>query len=145
MNYQFNDNNYDTFVFNKNVTIIYHHDKNRISQKIDDNSLQQMALLGNKGKFQLTDSRGATFLAGFAKVKGEDWVILTLQTEQIVTQALNNVMIDVKKKSAPIVLITMFIITLITIYIAKPLRMLGLAASRIEDPDMISKIRAVSS
>lgn len=145
MNSQFDDDNYDTFVLNKDGTIIYHHDKNKIGQKVDDNSLQQMALLGNKGNFRLTDSHGATFLAGFAKVKGADWVILTLQTEQIVTQALNNVMIDVTKKSAPVVLITMFIITLLTIYIAKPLRMLGLAASRMDDPDVISKIRAVSS
>lgn len=104
-----------------------------------------MALLGNKGNFRLTDSQGATFLAGFAKVKRADWVILTLQTEQIVTQALNNVMIDVTKKSAPVLLITLFMITLLTIYIAKPLRMLGLAASRMDDPDVISKIRAVSS
>lgn len=145
MNSQFDDDNYDTFVLNKDGTIIYHHDKNKIGQKINDNSLQQMALLGNKGNFRLTDLHGATFLAGFAKVKGADWIILTLQTEQIVTQALNNVMIDVTKKSAPVVLITMFIITLLTIYIAKPLRMLGLAASRMDDPDVISKIRAVSS
>lgn len=74
-----------------------------------------MALLGNKGNFRLTDSQGATFLAGFAKVKLADWIILTLQTEQIVTQALNNVMIDVTKKSAPVLLITLFMITLLTI------------------------------
>ncbi|MBG6242407.1 MAG: GGDEF domain-containing protein [Candidatus Symbiopectobacterium sp. Dall1.0] len=145
MNSQFDDDNYDTYVLNKDGTIIYHHDKSRIGQKIDDNSLKQMALLGNKGNFRLTDSQGATFLAGFAKVKRADWVILTLQTEQIVTQALNNVMIDVTKKSAPVLLITLFMITLLTIYIAKPLRMLGLAASRMDDPDVISKIRAVSS
>ncbi|WP_264644636.1 sensor domain-containing diguanylate cyclase [Candidatus Symbiopectobacterium sp. NZEC127] len=145
MNSQFDDDNYDTFVLNKDGTIIYHHDKNRIGQKIDDNSLKQMALLGNKGNFRLTDSQGATFLAGFAKVKRADWIILTLQTEDIVTQALNNVMIDVTKKSAPVLLITLFMITLLTIYIAKPLRMLGLAASRMDDPDVISKIRAVSS
>lgn len=145
MNSQFDDDNYDTYVLNKDGTIIYHHDKNRIGQKIDDNSLKQMALLGNKGNFRLTDPQGATFLAGFAKVKGADWIILTLQTEQIVTQALNNVMIDVTKKSAPVLLITLFMITLLTIYIAKPLRMLGLAASRMDDPDVISKIRAVSS
>ncbi len=101
MNSQFDDDNYDTYVLNKDGTIIYHHDKSRIGQKIDDNSLKQMALLGNKGNFRLTDSQGATFLAGFAKVKRADWIILTLQTEQIVTQALNNVMIDVIKKSAP--------------------------------------------
>lgn len=145
MNSQFDDDNYDTYVLNKDGTIIYHHDKSRIGQKIDDNSLKQMALLGNKGNFRLTDSQGATFLAGFAKVKRADWIILTLQTEQIVTQALNNVMIDVTKKSAPVLLITLFMITLLTIYIAKPLRMLGLAASRMDDPDVISKIRAVSS
>ncbi|MCW2478818.1 sensor domain-containing diguanylate cyclase [Candidatus Symbiopectobacterium sp. NZEC135] len=145
MNSQFDDNNYDTFVLNKDGTIIYHHDKSRIGQKIDDTSLKHMALLGNKGNFRLTDSQGATFLAGFAKVKRADWIILTLQTEQIVTQALNNVMIDVTKKSAPVLLITLFMITLLTIYIAKPLRMLGLAASRMDDPDVISKIRAVSS
>lgn len=145
MNSQFDDDNYDTFVLNKDGTIIYHHDKSRIGQKIDDTSLKQMALLGNKGNFRLTDSQGATFLAGFAKVKRADWIILTLQTEQIVTQALNNVMIDVTKKSAPVLLITLFMITLLTIYIAKPLRMLGLAASRMDDPDVISKIRAVSS
>ena len=138
MNSQFDDDNYDTFVLNKD-------DKSRIGQKIDDTSLKQMALLGNKGNFRLTDSQGATFLAGFAKVKRADWIILTLQTEQIVTQALNNVMIDVTKKSAPVLLITLFMITLLTIYIAKPLRMLGLAASRMDDPDVISKIRAVSS
>ncbi|QZN95022.1 sensor domain-containing diguanylate cyclase [Symbiopectobacterium purcellii] len=145
MNSQFDDDNYDTYVLNKDGTIIYHHDKSRIGQKIDDNSLKQMALLGNEGNFRLTDSQGATFLAGFAKVKRADWIILTLQTEQIVTQALNNVMIDVTKKSAPVLLITLFMITLLTIYIAKPLRMLGLAASRMDDPDVISKIRAVSS
>ncbi len=145
MNSQFDDDNYDTFVLNKDGTIIYHHDKSRIGQKIDDTSLKHMALLGNKGNFRLTDSQGATFLAGFAKVKRADWIILTLQTEQIVTQALNNVMIDVTKKSAPVLLITLFMITLLTIYIAKPLRMLGLAASRMDDPDVISKIRAVSS
>lgn len=145
MNSQFDDDNYDTYVLNKDGTIIYHHDKSRIGQKIDANSLKQMALLGNKGNFRLTDSQGTTFLAGFAKVKRADWIILTLQTEQIVTQALNNVMIDVTKKSAPVLLITLFMITLLTIYIAKPLRMLGLAASRMDDPDVISKIRAVSS
>lgn len=145
MNSQFDDDNYDTYVLNKDGTIIYHHDKSRIGQKIDDNALKQMALLGNKGNFRLTDSQGTTFLAGFAKVKRADWIILTLQTEQIVIQALNNVMIDVTKKSAPVLLITLFIITLLTIYIAKPLRMLGLAASRMDDPDVISNIRAVSS
>lgn len=145
MNSQFDDDNYDTYVLNKDGTIIYHHDKSRIGQKIDDKSLKQMALLGNKGYFCLTDSQGATFLAGFANVKRADWIILTLQTEQIVTQALHNVMIDVTKKSAPVLLITLFMITLLTIYIAKPLRMLGLAASRMDDPYVISKIRAVSS
>ncbi len=88
---------------------------------------------------------GAPSLAGFDTVKSSGWVIITLHPYQNVIDSINGVMRSVLYEGAPVMALTLIALTLLAFSIANPLRLLAVSASKMEEPDVIEKIKKVPS
>ncbi|MEI7250005.1 GGDEF domain-containing protein [Pectobacterium versatile] len=93
----------------------------------------------------MPDMQGMPSLAGFDTVNSSGWIIITLHPSQTVIDLLDSVMRSVLYEGAPVMILTLIALTLLAFSIANPLRLLAVSASKMEESDVIEKIKKVPS
>ncbi|ACS84537.1 diguanylate cyclase [Musicola paradisiaca Ech703] len=145
MSTQFSNEGHNTYVIDREGVIIYHYDTARVGGKFDDINLLDNTFQQDKGNFMMLDEQNILSPAGFARSKSTGWLIITQQSFHSLKESLNSVMLSVLKTGLPLVLLTLLLLTVLAVYISRPLRQLAKSASTMEDFNVISKIRAVNS
>ncbi|WP_233276315.1 sensor domain-containing diguanylate cyclase [Dickeya chrysanthemi] len=145
MNTQFSNDSFNTYVIDKEGTIIYHHDLTQVGTKFSDPATLSSVNGQDKGSFMMPDEQGIPSPASFIRTQKSGWIIITQQSFHSIKEALNNVMVNVLKQGTPLGIVTLMILSILTYYIAKPLRQLAKSASSMEQPGVINKIRSVKA
>ncbi|WP_258395439.1 cache domain-containing protein [Lonsdalea populi] len=140
-----NDRSMIYIIDNEGNTIYHYNNKVPLGQHINDRQLKQATASQDTGSFMMPDEQGNLVLAGFAKVHKTGWTVITLHSSAVTDKALNNVMYSVLKEAAPVALLTLLVLTIFAVSIARPLRQLAMSASRMSEQGAISQIRAVPS
>ncbi|ACT05575.1 diguanylate cyclase [Dickeya chrysanthemi Ech1591] len=145
MNTQFSNDSFNTYVIDKEGTIIYHHDITQIGTKFSDPAMLSSVNGQDKGDFMMPDEQRIPSPASFIRTQKSGWIIITQQSFHSIEEALNNVMVNVLKQGTPLGIVTLMMLSILTYYIAKPLRQLAKSASSMEQPGVINKIRSVNA
>ncbi|WP_236640210.1 sensor domain-containing diguanylate cyclase [Dickeya undicola] len=145
MKTQFNNEELNTYVIDKEGTMLYSSNISNIGNKFYDLSFMEAAFQQEKGSIMMPDEHGVLSPAGFARIKKSDWIVITQQPMQVMEETLRSVMIQVLKIGAPAGLLTSLILMLLAFYITRPLRQLAKSASAMDQPGVISKIRSVKA
>ncbi len=145
MNTQFSNDSFNTYVIDKEGTIIYHHDIKQIGTKFSDPVILSSINGQDKGGFMMPDEQGIPSPASFIRTQKSGWIIITQQSFHSIEEALNNVMVNVLKQGTPLGIVTLMMLSILAYYIAKPLRQLAKSASSMEQQGVINKIRSVKA
>ncbi|MBP2848382.1 GGDEF domain-containing protein [Dickeya oryzae] len=145
MNTQFSNDSFNTYVIDNEGTIIYHHDIAQVGTKFTDPTLLSSINGQDRGSFMMQDEQGIPSPASFIRTQKSGWIIITQQSFHSIEEELNDVMLNVLKQGTPLGIVTLLMLSILAYYIAKPLRQLAKSASCMEQPGVISKIRAVKA
>ncbi|WCG84014.1 sensor domain-containing diguanylate cyclase [Pectobacterium sp. A5351] len=145
MNTHFYNDYSSVYVIDKNGIVLYHQDKQWVGKSIRDEKIKAAFQNKKSGTLAIPDMLGTPSLAGFDTVKSSGWIIVTLHPSQNVIDSLNGVMRSVLYEGAPVMALTLIALTLLAFSIANPLRLLAVSASKMEEPDVIEKIKKVPS
>lgn len=145
MNTHFYNDYSSVYVIDKNGIVLYHQDKQWVGKPIRDEKIKAASQNKKSGTLAIPDMLGTPSLAGFDTVKSSGWIIVTLHPSQNVIDSLNGVMRSVLYEGAPVMALTLIALTLLAFSIANPLRLLAVSASKMEEPDVIEKIKKVPS
>lgn len=121
------------YVVDRNKTLIYHPDKDRIGEVITNNKAINAVTEGDKGGDKIVNSKGITMLAGYAPVNGSGWGIVAQRSETLTLAELHEQMWNVFMKSLPISALTLFVIWFCSILISKPLWRLASVVKNFEN------------
>ncbi|MBA0169412.1 sensor domain-containing diguanylate cyclase [Pectobacterium sp. CFBP8739] len=145
MNTHFYNDYSSVYVIDKNGIVLYHQDKQWVGKPLKDEKITATLQSKKSGTLAMSDIQGTPSLAGFDTVTSSGWIIVTLHPSQNVIDSLNNVMRSVLYEGAPVMILILIALTLIAFSIANPLRLLAVSASKMEEPNVIEKIKKVPS
>ncbi len=109
------------YVVDRNRTLIYHPDKNRIGQVIVTNKAINAVIEGQHGGQDIVNSLGIDMLAGYAPVHGSGWGVVAQRPKALTLTLLDEQMWKVFWESIPIGMLTLLLIWISAIYISRPL------------------------
>lgn len=121
------------YVVDRNKTLIYHPNPERIGQRIEHNPAIDEVIIGNEGAYGVTNSQGMAMLAGFAPVANAGWGVVAQRPEQMTLAGLDGHIIKVFLKSLPLVLLTLLGIWLSALLISRPLWQLASGTRQIDN------------
>ncbi|MCP0915890.1 sensor domain-containing diguanylate cyclase [Acinetobacter indicus] len=131
------------YVIDQHNRIIFHPDKNRIGEKIINNTGLDFINQHKNGSIRLKNSLGIDNLAGFAHIPSVNWIVVSQQpTEDLLAQANTLIL----KVSIGIFIFYFFIFLLIwyiSSFISSPLNRLARMASMLNHADIENKIKEV--
>nr|UKE84717.1 cache domain-containing protein [Pectobacterium sp. PL152] len=139
MNTHFYNDYSSVYVIDKSGIVLYHQDKQWVGKSIRDEKIKAAFQNKKSGTLAIPDMQGTPSLAGFDTVKSSGWIIVTLHPYQNVIDSLNGVMRSVLYEGAPVMVLILIALTLLAFFIANPLRLLAVSASKMEEPDVIEK------
>ncbi|WP_113632985.1 sensor domain-containing diguanylate cyclase [Pectobacterium peruviense] len=145
MNTHFYNDYSSVYVIDKNGVVLYHPDKQWVGKSISDKKIKDVFQNKKSGTLAMPDMQGTPSLVGFDTVESSGWVIITLHPSQNVIDSINGVMRSVLYEGAPVMPLTLIALTLLAFYIANPLRLLAVSASKMEEHGVIEKIKKVPS
>ncbi|WP_413283562.1 diguanylate cyclase [Vibrio sp. MA40-2] len=120
------------YVVDRNKTIIYHPDINKIGQIVEKNIAINKVDKGETGSLELVNSSGVHMLAGFSPISRSGWGVI-VQRDRLVTLAeLNQQVLNVVKELIPVVIVTFIFIWVSSIFISRPLWELASAVKNFE-------------
>lgn len=131
-----NDGSY-IYVIDRNQTIIYHPDTTKIGQTISNGAVIEV-VNGENGYLEIKNEFDAEMLVGYAPVKNSNWGIVVQSSKKIVIENLNNQVFKVFLKGTPIGLLTLLLIWICSIYIARPLWQLASIVKNVDNYSAIS-------
>jgi diguanylate cyclase (GGDEF) domain len=133
---QFNTTNGSYFyVVDSSGNLIYHPDKDRISDNVSSNPVVQKLMQGLSGAQRVINTQGQSFLAGFAPVPAAGWGIVSQTPQDHITKLSANVIREMMKFSAPFVLLLVALSFWLSRKLAHPLNRLATYASRLSGGD----------
>ncbi|MCO8054103.1 sensor domain-containing diguanylate cyclase [Acinetobacter towneri] len=131
------------YVIDQHNRIIFHPDKNRIGEKIINNTGLDYINQHKNGSIRLKNSLGIDNLAGFAHIPSVNWIVVSQQpTEDLLAQANTLIL----KVSVGIFIFYLFIFLLvwyISSFISSPLNRLARMASMLNQAEIQDKIKEV--
>ncbi|GMK48327.1 cell signaling regulator [Paenibacillus glycanilyticus] len=123
------------YVVDSSGYLIYHPDKDRISENVSGNPVVQKLMKGMTGAQRVINSQGQNFLAGFAPVPAAGWGIVSQTPQNHITDISENVIQEMMKFSAPFVLLLVILSFWLSRKLAHPLNRLATYASRLSGGD----------
>ncbi|MFP9458945.1 diguanylate cyclase [Pectobacterium brasiliense] len=132
------------YVTDKNKTMLYHRDMERIG-KTETNNLQIDAYHENNGSQHMVNYLGETMLAGYAVEATSQWQIVALRPTDITLKPLDSLMLNVLRHTLPLALLTIFCVWLLARLIAQPLWLLARSANKMDALDVSDDIRNIHS
>ncbi|WP_179994772.1 sensor domain-containing diguanylate cyclase [Acinetobacter sp. YH16053] len=131
------------YVIDQHNRIIFHPDKNRIGEKIINNTGLDYINHHKNGSIRLKNSLGIDNLAGFAHIPSVNWIVVSQQpTDDLLAQANTLIL----KVSVGIFIFYLFIFLLvwyISSFISSPLNRLARMASMLNQAEIQDKIKEV--
>ncbi|ART83511.1 diguanylate cyclase [Oceanisphaera profunda] len=121
------------YVVDRNKTLIYHPNPERIGQRIEHNPAIDEVIAGNEGAYRVTNSQGVAMLAGFAPVTNAGWGVVAQRPNTMTLAGLDGHIIKVFLKSLPLVLLTLLGIWLSALLISRPLWQLASGTRQIDN------------
>lgn len=109
------------YVVSKKGELLYHPDKLRIGEEVNDNGVVQNVLAGFTGAISVTNTKGISMLAGYAPVDEVGWGIISQTPAATVISASNELVVKIIIYSAPVMLAVLIIVILLTRFISLPL------------------------
>ncbi|HHF3083554.1 TPA: diguanylate cyclase [Vibrio diabolicus] len=121
------------YVVDESNTLIYHPDKSRVGEVINDNMAINAVTMGQRGNKEIVNSRGVEMLAGYAPVESSGWGIVAQRPKSMTLMVLDEQMWSVFFKSIPIGLLTLLLIWFFSLLISRPLWQLAGAVRGVEE------------
>lgn len=109
------------FVVDKDRTLIYHPEQQRVGEVIVNNEAVNDVIQGKKGGKVVINPQGINMLTGYAPVNHSGWGIIAEKPESLTFSVLNDQMWSVFVETLPISALTLLIIWRSSTFISKPL------------------------
>ncbi len=142
--HHYEDGSY-VYVVDRNKTLIYHPEMQRVSEIISGNPVIDRVVLGQHGAMPAVNSKGVAMLAGHAPVTEAGWGIVMQRARSSTLAALDDFVFDVFSKIAPLGLLTLLLTWIAANAIAKPLRQLARHARNMNNKDAEGSIATTRS
>ncbi|MGP8307714.1 sensor domain-containing diguanylate cyclase [Vibrio sp. YIC-376] len=120
------------YVVDRQRTLIYHPNKERVGQVIVNNEAIQAVENGVNGGKAIVNSLGVEMLAGYAPVANSGWGIVAQRSEYLTLSVLNEQMWNVVWESLPMGALTLLVIWISSVFISKPLWQLASVVKNFE-------------
>lgn len=133
------------YVVDRNKTLIYHPEKSRIGEVIENNNAINYVLSGNQGSMNMMNSLGIDMLAGFSPVQGTSWGIVAQRPKVSTLSELDEQMMAVFVTTIPIGLLTLAGIWISAIFISRPLWQLAREVKTLNHSDTVEQIQDIRS
>ncbi|QXB54047.1 sensor domain-containing diguanylate cyclase [Aeromonas sp. FDAARGOS 1415] len=131
------------YVVDRQRTLIYHPDPERIGQKVGANRVVDEVLQGEQGALAVRNSDGNEMLSGFAPVTGAGWGVVAQRPRSATLAGLDQQMIGILKGMVPVTLFILFFIWLSATIIARPLRQLANRARLMDQQEAATNISGI--
>ncbi|MHA0857811.1 sensor domain-containing diguanylate cyclase [Paenibacillus sp. CMAA1364] len=109
------------YVVDSNGVLIYHPDKSRIYEVMTDNSVINKVISGESGSDQVTNSRGTSYLAGYAFERMSGWGVVSQTPITVLNEPFRALLWNLLLKDIPLFLIILFVALRVSRYISRPL------------------------
>ncbi|MBJ8553203.1 sensor domain-containing diguanylate cyclase [Acinetobacter bereziniae] len=133
------------YVLDSQHKIIFHPDVHRIGTYATDNTGLDYMEKHSIGKIRLINSKGVDNLAGFAKVKHTDWIIVSQQPTHKLLEKVPNLIYKIIAYMLVFYILIFLIIWKISYYISAPLNRLATMASHLNNPETANQIKDVDA
>ena len=131
------------YVIDQHNRIIFHPDKNRIGEKIINNTGLDYINQHKNGSIRLKNSLGIDNLAGFAHIPSVNWIVVSQQpTDDLLAQA-NTLILKVSIGIFFFYLFIFLLVWYISSFISSPLNRLARMASMLNQAEIENKIKEV--
>ncbi|MCR8658744.1 sensor domain-containing diguanylate cyclase [Paenibacillus endoradicis] len=133
------------YVVDKDGHIIYHQDQDRINDQVSDNPVVQQLMNKQSGAARVVNSQNVDMLAGYAYIPMVGWGVVSQRPAEVALVPTTDMMEEMILTSLPYLLLSLFIIALISQLIAQPLQKLaGFIESSTEknQNESLNKVRA---
>ena len=124
------------YVVDRNKTLIYHPEEQRIGQVIANNVAIDEVVAGKKDARILFNSQGTEMLAGFAPVERAGWGVVAQRPKQATLTELDGHITNVFLKSLPLTFLTLIGIWVSALFISRPLWQLARNAKVMNQQDI---------
>ncbi|MGE6109799.1 sensor domain-containing diguanylate cyclase [Aeromonas sobria] len=127
----------------RSKTLVYHHEHDRIGERMEGNPAVDAVVQGGSGAVSLTNSRGVEMLAGYAAVGDSRWGIVVQRPGEATLANLNTQMRAVLLASIPVNLLILVLVWLASLFIARPLWQLANNVADMSNQDGQQRIAGV--
>lgn len=132
-------------VLDSDRRILYHRDANRVGEILSPRPLTEAVKTASNGSLMVSNTSGESMLAGYAVVEPSGWEIITLRPEASTLKPLEGLMIKGLGHIAPLALLTLLGVWLLSRLIARPLWLLAGSANDMDKPDIALSIKEIPS
>nr|WP_249192862.1 sensor domain-containing diguanylate cyclase [Yersinia sp. Marseille-Q3913] len=132
-------------VLDSDRRILYHRDANRVGEMLPPRPLTEAVKTASNGSLMVINTSGESMLAGYAVVEPSGWEIITLRPEASTLKPLEGLMIKGLGHIAPLALLTLLGVWLLSRLIARPLWLLAGSANDMDKPDIAFSIKEIPS
>lgn len=133
------------YVVDRNGTLIYHPEAERVGENITGNPVIEAVLDGRLGAETLRNSKGVDMLAGFAPVTRAGWGVVAQRPRADTLAGLDGLMLEVFMRILPLGLLTLSAIWLSALFISRPLWQLAQSARVMDQPGALGRISTIRS
>lgn len=133
------------YVLDSEGRLLYHPDVNRIGERVKPEFFDALVESEPEGILRYVNSENKDMVAGYASIPSTGWVIVSQRPVERVLESQWGLTQTLIWKQMPSVLISFFLIWLISILIAHPLRSLALLARDMNEPGVETKIKRVKA
>lgn len=133
------------YVVDQTRRLLYHPEPERIGTVVGKNTIIDHVLRGESGSGSVTNSRNIEMLAGYAPVPGAGWGIVAQRPLKATIAPINDLMLDLMTRAAPIVLLTLLAVWALAHFIARPLSLLARQAREMDSGTAAERIQGIPS
>lgn len=133
------------YVLDTDGRLLFHPDVARIGEAVKPEFLNLLVESGQEGILHYTNSFGHEMVAGYATIPSTGWIVVSQRPVNRVLERQWGLTRSLIFKQIPFVLVSFFMIWLVSIVIARPLRNLALLARDMNEQEVPMKIEKVRS
>ncbi|WP_391209133.1 sensor domain-containing diguanylate cyclase [Psychrobacillus sp. L4] len=122
----FNEDGSYVFVVDKEGTLIYHPDTNRIGENVRENKVVQDLMKKQSGAKEIFNTQGQRVLAGFSFIEASDWGVVSQTPYKSSLNPLSGIMKKMFFYTMPFILVFYILAFLLSERLASPLKNLAL-------------------
>jgi diguanylate cyclase (GGDEF)-like protein len=132
-------------VLDQDRRILYHQDKMRIGQIVDQTPITEAIKSSDNGSQTMLNTQGISMLAGYAVVPSAGWEIITMRPTEATLRPLDGLMFKVLRHLTPVALLTLLVLWFCSRLISQPLWLLARSANEMDKPDVATTIKSIPS